>query len=158
MPEQGWLSGFGIWLAQSVGRAIITVAVASLAVWTVGDRLLTHALSGFQTALDITNKKIDGIGERIDGLGQRLDNKDGDVLERLYQAINDTTKLEASVANRFERISLELKTTKDDLENLAIQVGATMVEIGNLGAAIERSNERAREQLGKLLEQKERAP
>jgi tetrahydromethanopterin S-methyltransferase subunit G len=153
MPEGSRLVGMMSWIGQAVLRAVIMVGVGGVAVWAVGDRLLTHALSGFEKALDITNSKIDDVSERLDGLGEKIDKKGTEAVDRFFQAIQDNKTLEVNVTGNFERISQEMRATNQRLDNLIVQVNNTTTELSTLGKSVEANTALQQELLRGLIKQ-----
>jgi hypothetical protein len=132
-------SDWGLWALRTALASIIFTLTVSTAVWVAGDRLLSHALSGFNTAVTGNTAAITGLQGQITNLQADLQQVGRDATNRFVEALDKSNKIEVQYTGDFEGLKSELALTNEKLSytneqlgQLILRVEATVNELSGL--------------------------
>jgi hypothetical protein len=83
MRGMGDRSDWGLWALRTALASIIYLITVGGAVWVIGDRLLSHALSGFNAAIAANTQAIEGLRQANTALQEALREEIGNVVAQM---------------------------------------------------------------------------
>jgi len=112
------MHGGWIWLLKTAASCILVTASAGATVWIVGDRLLTHSLSGFQTTFSQMTSSVEGLRSDLNGLRNEIRSVDDNSVNHLLEAIEDASEIKKEVASNYKELSASISNIDRQIERL----------------------------------------